>query len=232
MELRHRSTDKATAPLSNKLKMSTKTVTDLSAPALIQAEPAQMGPVFKLDVPSIYNLMPNFLVNILRYISITLFLPSWKPRYLIQLGGYLYRFESEKSSVPKGSPLAVDDIIDIFGVDDLEMEANIAGAFHGTSKLYFFCVSTLRKRQYYAVSSSQEDADLWIRTLRQSQQEQITRKMGHADHVPYPYEYIDTRARSLARSKSRIRNKVQEANIREIQGANEGIGIMPRGFYG
>jgi hypothetical protein len=75
--------------------------------------------------------------------------------------------------------------------------------------------------------------------LRQARQEAITRSMGHADHQPYPYQYYDGLAQSLVRSKDRIRRKMHESSMREMEmtrvgagGVAGGAGPMPRGFFG
>jgi len=95
-----------------------------------------------------------------------------------------------------------------------------------------FSVSTLRRKHYYAVADK-EEAMIWIRSLREAKQEQITRSMGHAKNMPYPFEYFDNLASSLVKSKDRIRHRMEEANLREMEMSSFGEGgPLPRGYHG
>lgn len=214
----------------------------LSATSMLNASPSQTGPALKLHVPVFYTLLPAFLQRFLSY-CFKFLAPSWKPRYLIQLGSYLYKFSDESSKAPKGSPLPVQEV-DVYLMEDL---ADVQGIddYHGLSpedgntEYTYFCVATMRKRHYYAVTSK-EEAQVWVNTLVQARQEAITRSMGHAKNQPYPYQYFDDLAQSLVQSKDRIRRKMQDSSMREMElatvGAGGGIaggtGPMPRGCFG
>mmetsp|Transcript_18957 Transcript_18957/g.31418 ORF Transcript_18957/g.31418 Transcript_18957/m.31418 type:complete len:274 (+) Transcript_18957:143-964(+) len=226
----------------------------LSAPSMLKASPSHTGPVLKLHVPIFYTLLPAFLQRFLSYCfqssssrnkQSCWLTPSWKPRYLIQLGSYLYKFNDESSQAPKGSPLFVqelevylmDDLADVQGIDDYHSLAPTSKT--DNTNYTYICVATLRKRHYYAVPSN-EEAHVWVNTLWQARQEAITRTMGHAKHLPpYRYQYFDELAESLVQSKHRIRRKMQESTLREMElttvgcmGGGSTGGPMPRGIYG
>jgi hypothetical protein len=213
----------------------------LSARSMLQASPSQSGPVLKLHVPIFYTLLPAFLQRLVSY-CLPFMAPSWKPRYLVQLGAYLYKFTNELGKAPKGSPTSVqelevyllEDLRDVQGIDDYHALAPTTD----NNDYTYISVGTLRKRQYYAISSK-EEAQMWVTTLRQARQEAITRSMGHANNQPYPFQYYDGLAQSLVRSKNRIRRKLHESSMREMEmtsvgvgGVAGGAGPMPRGFFG
>lgn len=216
----------------------------LSAPSMLNASPSQSGEVLKLHVPVFYTLLPAFLQRFLSF-CFKSFAPSWKSRHLIQLGGYIYRFTSEKSKAPKGSPLPVqevevhllEDLADVQGIDDYHSLAPNRNDLD--NEMTYFCIATLRKRHYYAVST-REEAQVWVNTIRLARQEAITRNMGHAKNQPYPYQYFDGLAASLVKSKDRIRRQMHESSLREMElttvGAGgvsgSGAGPMPRGYFG
>jgi hypothetical protein len=206
----------------------------LAASSMLQASPSQAGPAMKLHIPVIYTLLPGFLQRLLaRFLKFLA--PAWKSRYLIQVGGYMYKFTDESSKAPKGSPLPVeeldvyllDDLRDVDGVDDYTTLS--LDDYQG-----FFCVATLRKRHYYAVKT-REDALVWVNTLRQARQDSITRRMGHAGDQPYPYHYFDSMASSLVKSKDRIRANIERSSLREMEMTAMGTGgggPISRGYHG
>mmetsp|Transcript_1019 Transcript_1019/g.1277 ORF Transcript_1019/g.1277 Transcript_1019/m.1277 type:complete len:216 (+) Transcript_1019:154-801(+) len=210
-------------------KSSSTVASGLSAPSLMQASPSLTSHVLKLHIPLMYSILPTFVSNLFGTIFSSSFMPSWKERYLIQLGGYFYRYKSDTSSDPKGSPFSVDEI-DIYAVNDTE--TILPGGIITPEGYSIFCVSTLRKRQYYAIST-EEDRNMWITTLQQARDEHIKRNMGHSDHVPYPYDYYDRMAKSLSKTKTRIRERVQESNMRDMEVRSMMVGdtgVMPRGY--
>merc|ERR1712232_244376 len=80
-----------------------------------------------------------------------------------------------------------------------------------------FSVSTLRRTHYYAVAND-EEAQTWVRSLNQARQESVTRSMGHSQ-VPYPksWELFDSLGKNLVRSKERIKAKLADHNLRELE---------------
>ena len=205
----------------------------LSATSMLQASPSQAGPAMKLHIPILFTILPSFLQILIKYCLKSL-APKWKPRYLIQIGSYLYKFSDEGSRVPKGSPLPVEDL-DVYLLDDLHN--GVDGVHHFDSLSVadyqgFFCVATLRKRQYFAVPTA-EDATVWVNTLRQARQDAITRRMGHARDQPYPFKYFDSLATSMVKSKDRIRTRIQNSHMREVELTAIGSGsanFMSQGY--
>jgi hypothetical protein len=195
----------------------------LSVENLMRTSPSQTGPAWKLHIPVIYMILPTCCQSILRRWFPSVVAPSWKSRYLIQVGGYLYKFVNDvSSSSPKGSPIAVDEIVDVHVVPQGQyLEDGILSSLPDADG--YFVITTVWKRQYYAVPTA-EDSRIWVETLRQARQEAITRKMGHARDQPYPYNSLDRQACGLVNSKRRIRAQIQTANWREMELVAMGAG--------
>lgn len=132
--------------------------TGLNAKQMIDSAPQQHGTVLKLHIPILYSILPQFIKNIILSFSfLSKFLgPSWKQRYLILCGSYLYKFNDETSPVPKGAPFDVETLAAATstttgGGDDEVQLSEFASIPPGYTAI--FTVSTLRRKHYYAVSS-------------------------------------------------------------------------------
>lgn len=217
--------------------------TALSAPSMLQASPQHYEYVMKLRIPAFFSVLPRFLQNIICRFSFLSFLaPTWERRFLILLGGYLYKFQTDTnpSAEPKGTPLAIDavdiNLLDSEAKGDMTIDdASLAFALlPPPACLGLFVVSTLRKRHYYATGTA-DDASTWVHSLRQARDEAIKRKMGHAavDSYPTKWTHYDRLGKGVADRKDRIRRRMEESNIRELEMSNlsEG-GAAPRGYYG
>lgn len=191
----------------------------LNAKSLIHCKPQHHGEVLKLHIPLLYSVLPFFVQRfILKWSSLfALFglVPTWKKRYLILCGSFVYKFRDVSSSIPKGSPFDVEttstDVIRINNTNNknlLYTPLQIDRLPIGYEGL--FVVSTFRKRHYYAVTNT-EEALVWSRCTNEARQETITRNMGHAN-VPYPssWKYFDTLGNSLVKSKIRIQNRERQ----------------------
>lgn len=213
----------------------------LSAKSLLESSPAQDGMVLKLHVPALYPFIPTCLKRLLasQWLKPLHLSPRWAERHLILLGKYCYRFTDTAASSPKGSPVPVEAVnVHICDrSDDGMMDDGMQFMWDhlppGCSAV--FSVSTFGKTQYFAVST-REEANTWVNSLREARQAEITRSMGHASHVPYPrsWEYYDSLGTSLLRQKDRIRKRLQESNMKQmdINGLGDAGGSMPRGYYG
>jgi len=203
----------------------------LSAKVMIESSPQQHGVVLKLHVPILYTILPEFIQRIILSWSFLSFLaPSWQQRYLILCGSFLYKFQDQSSTVPKGAPFEVESI-------GTEAVANKVFPELGSLPPGFssvFSVSTLRRKHYYAVADSEETM-LWVRSLQEARQEAITRNMGHAANVPYPksWSHFNSLGKGLVRSKERIKERLERSNLREMEMTNftEG-GPLPIGYHG
>ena len=197
----------------------------LSAKALLDSSPQHHGVVLKLHVPILYSILPDFLKRIILSLSFLRWLaPSWKQRYLILCGSYLYKFNHQASKVPKGSPFAVETI----ETDTVLPSSGTSSGSYELSEVSLgslppgytsvFSVSTLRRHHYYAVSDP-EEAMLWIRSLVEARQETITRNMGHSRQVPYPqsWKYFDQLAQTFLKSKERIQERMEHSRMRELE---------------
>ena len=186
----------------------------------------------KLHIPIFYTLLPGWIQKCIRYF-LKFLAPTWKSRYLIQIGGYMYKFADESSRAPKGSPVSVDEM-DVHMLDDWHKDIDGISDVDSLRLPHYegyFCISTLRKRQYYAVAT-REDALVWVNTLRQARQDTITRTMGHARNQVYPYEYFDALGSSLVKSKNRIRAQIEQTTLREMELTTMGTGgPIPRGYH-
>jgi hypothetical protein len=219
----------------------------LTVQSMQKSSPQHMGDVRKLHVSMMYLLLPRWMQRwIWKLWCLSFLRPSWEPRYLILLGSYLYKFKKGHGGdwmrqPPTGSPVPLDHahvhLVDASASRSSPEDAVIvalqkwSGLDAGTS---VFCISTLRKKYYYACLN-QDDAVVWINTLREARQEAMTRTMGHAtkDSFPSSWTHYDNIGASLLRRKERIRTRLQESNLRELEMSNlmEG-GPIPRGYYG
>lgn len=219
--------------------------TGLSVQAMERASPQQTGSVRKLRVPFLYTMLPHFLQQVVLKVSCFAFLrPTWQSRYLIVLGSYLYKFKGNDSpnvlhQQPNGSPVRLDNlnvhlVTTRSGHDDYDalMATKLLNVRGNGSCV--FCVATFRKKYYYACSNH-EEALLWVNTLREAGEECVRRTMGHAskDSYPHNWTYYDSLGDDLANRKERIRTRLQQSNLRELELSNfsEG-GPLPRGYYG
>lgn len=204
----------------------------LSATSLIDSAPQQHGVVLKLHIPIFYSILPEFLQRLIMSWSILSFLaPSWKERHLILCGSYLYKFKDRTSNIPKGSPFEIKSL-HAEPVDNGRGIPELGNLPAGYSSI--FVVSTLRRMHYYSVVDN-EEAMLWVRSIREARQECITRNMGHATNFPYPksWTHFDTLGKSLVENKTRIRDRMEASSMREMEMTSfaEG-GPIPRMYHG
>ena len=82
---------------------------DLSFASMKKSNPTQHGKVLKLHFPLLWNIIPSFLQQLIRYCTSRI-IPSWKKWKLIILGNYIDRFYDKSSRSMKGSPIALDEI--------------------------------------------------------------------------------------------------------------------------
>ena len=239
-QLRQRS-NQSSPSMNNNMEGSTSTTrrrrdvpeagTGLNAKQMIDSAPQQHGAVLKLHIPIFYSILPQFLKNIILSFKFFSFLaPSWKQRYLILCGSYLYKFKDEKSEVPKGEPFDVETLA--VSTSDNEMLGEFSSVPSNFTSV--FSVSTLRRKHYYAVADT-EEAMMWIRSLQQARQETITRNMGHASNVPYPksWSYFDSLGKGLIKSKERVKEKLQDYRMREMEMTNFAeAGPLPGAYHG
>ena len=196
----------------------------------------------KLRIPLLFSILPTFLQRIIcRFSCLSFLAPRWERRFLILLGGYLYKFtnDADPAKEPKGSPLPMRSV-DINLLDTAAQQLDYDGASVAWEMVPppacrgLFLVSTLRKKHYYA-TLTMEDAETWVNSLRQARDEAIKRSMGHAPADSYPAQWTqyDRRGQSLVDRKGRIRQRMQESNIRELELSSMTEGATaPRGYFG
>ena len=222
--------------------------TGLTVESMERASPQHTGTVRKLRVPFLFGMLPQFLQRVVLKVWCFRFLrPIWQSRYLIVLGSYLYKFKDNDGrkllhQQPNGSPVRLDHmsvylVTTSSGHDDTDALIALDFLFNKNGRddgSCIFCVATFRKKYYYACSNH-EEALLWVNTLREACQECVTRTMGHAvnDSFPRNWKYYDTLGDELVHRKDRIRTRLQQSNLRELEMSNftEG-GPLPRGYYG
>ena len=210
----------------------------LSAPLMLQASPQHYEFVMKLRVPVFYSILPRFLQRIVCQFSCLRFLaPSWERRFLILLGGYLYKFtqDNDPTKEPKGTPVAIDtvdiNLINLYDDDENYHDHILFSPPPACQGL--FQVATLRKRHYYATATA-EDATTWVNALRQARQEAIKRHMGHAPTESYPprWKSYDALGKALANRKDRVRRRLHESRLKELELSSLDGAVAPRGYYG
>lgn len=211
----------------------------LSARALLKSSPAHEGMVLKLHVPALYPFIPSCLQRVLSswWLRVLNIYPQWTERHLILIGKFLFRFTDDNAAKPKGAPVPVEAInvhtCERGGAAEKDDDMDFIWDHLPPGCDSIFTVSTFGKTQYFAVTS-REDANTWVNAIREARQSAITRSMGHASHVPYPaaWQYIDSLGLSLVKSKDRVRKKLAESNMKQMDIGDAAAGPMPRGYYG
>ena len=194
----------------------------LSAESLLSAGPTHTGNAFKLHSPMFYQFCPPFLQRwIETWWCLQMFRPQWKSRFLVLIGAFLYKFRNEHGREPKGSPIPTDTV-DVYVVaSEDRADESIPSLPDGYRGL--FCVSSLRKQQFYAVATN-EEASIWVTSLRERRQETVRQSMGHQGSMPYPFERFDSMARALVQRKERIKARVEAMRDRDLDAAAYGGG--------
>jgi PH domain len=202
----------------------------LSAKPLIEASPQHHSTVLKLHVPLLYSILPDLVKRLILSWSFLSFLaPSWKKRYLILCGSYLYKFSNQGASRPKGSLFTVETTnAEMAGNQSFPEICKLPPGYTG-----MFCVSTLRRKHFYAVLD-RDEAMIWVRSISEARQSSITRNMGHSQHMPYPKEWahFDSLGKDLVKSSERIQERMEASRIREVEMSSITGGSIPSGFYG
>lgn len=205
----------------------------LSAKAMIDVAPQHHGSVQKLHIPVFYSILPSLIQKMILSIScLKLFAPSWKERYLILCGSYLYKFRDSVHATPKGSPFEVDQLTTNI-LRTPEQDVNLSGIGSlPTGHTCIITVSTLRRRHYYAVSD-EEEAMLWVRSLHEARQEAITRRMGHASNVPYPlsWKHFDSLGKNLLKSNNRVKERLEKSSFQGMEMTAFTEGQIQTGYY-
>ena len=246
--LRQRSTmsDKVAAAGDTSLRTDGSN-TGLKVQSMERASPQHTGRVRKLRIPFLYSMLPQFLKQVvLKVWCFTFLRPIWQSRYLMVLGSYLYKFKDDDgrnllNQQPNGSPIRLDQMNvylvttrSAYDDQDAQIALSLLNKTANDDASCIFCVATFRKRYYYACSNH-EEALLWVNTLREACQECVTRTMGHAlqDSFPRYWKYYDALGDDLVNHKDRIRTRLIQSNLRELEMNNftEG-GPLPRGYYG
>ena len=239
-ELRHRSvaTNQQSSQSATSEMMQTKNYEEahLSAQALQSASPRHCGTVIKIHIPALYSFLPATLQWFISRCCPKSWSPQWKSRYLIAIGGYLYRFKDENSSSPKGAPIAVSlteaQIISNDSILSGGGEFNVVFDHLPDGYSAIFELSAIGKTQYFAVESK-EEANIWVNSIKQMRQEAISRAMGHTN-IPYPKKWtsFDASAERLCAQKQRIKNKLEVMNKKEQEMLGGGVGgPMSMGYY-
>jgi hypothetical protein len=99
--------------------------------------------------------------------------PTWKKRFFVIRGGFLFRFTSStRTARPKGTPIPLSDAtIDVVRESDDDDNVN-----EDVSLL--LCVSTIRK-EYIFRTDTTEKRDEWVKRLRIAKQISIKVSLGH-----------------------------------------------------
>jgi len=201
----------------------------LAASYLLKSSPTHHGQVMKLNVPLLYAMAPTWLQRILRTCP-SPFRPSWKKRYMIQIGKYIYRYQingstSHQSKMKlKGTPISIDTVqskplhLTTYGLQTVNNQEIIAFAQDLPSSCSgYFSITTSGETRYYAVSST-EDANTWINSLRQGRQSNIELTLGH-DKRPYPesWRYIDAIGEQRVNKNGRIKEIMKGSERKEME---------------
>merc|ERR1712038_460679 len=230
--------------------------TKLSTSTLLKSSPTHFGPVRKLKVPLFYTLLPTFFQTLLQWIipcsntlsCLSWLKPTWNDRFLILIGTHLYRFTNGRATTVKGCPIPLHTI-DVSLVPHTTFDQYLH-SHDPDMALYLSHIPpncggcfTIRcsngERRYYATSSL-EQATLWVNSIRERQQEELQRKMGHANNMPYPKEwtYCNLLGEAHVQRNTRIKDWMREKRLKEememVELNSGGIigSVMPSGYYG
>lgn len=88
--------------------------------------------------------------------------PSYKIRFVVVAGGFIYKFKSENAEKPKGIPIPLD-------CSDIHVCSNDDASFE---------VYTLRKR-YLFRGHSAEDCNEWVSSIKVRKVATIKEQLGH-----------------------------------------------------
>jgi hypothetical protein len=231
--------------ISHSMRAAAQPGDALAASTLLQSNPTHAGQAYKLDIPFFYVLLPTMIQRFLRYIPFAGklgLIPSWKKRYLIQIGNYVYRYQINgkvnngsnvnnvapsitKKMKLKGSPIPLQTIQceknqnTTIGVKSnssndeiISYAREVPSTCHG-----FFSITSNGQTRYYAVSTP-EEASVWIQSLREGRQGAIERSMGH-DRRPYPesWKYIDLMGKAKVQKNERIRKRIDRDRMKEVE---------------
>ena len=201
----------------------------LAASTLFKSNPTHHGQVMKLNVPMIYSLSPTWFQRILRTCP-SYFRPSWKKRYMIQIGKYMYRYKisgaaSDQSNMElKGTPVSLDTAqskplhLTTYGLQVANDQEVIAFAADLPSICSgYFSITSAGETRHYAVATK-EEATTWINSIRQGRQANIELTMGH-DKRPYPesWRYIDAMGDERVKRHGRVKNLMVGTERREME---------------
>lgn len=167
------------------------------------------GPVLKLHQSLWLTLLPTTLRTFLLKLFSCL-RPTWKERYLMIVGSFLYKFRDASSTSPKGAPIPLESLRVVPHDDDRKITID---APPGYTVLW---ISTFRQDYYYAVRD--DEVLLWRQTLSDARMECRKRDLGHVppDSYPREWDYYDKLGAASLRSKNRIRERVQEMEMQEL----------------
>ena len=141
----------------------------------------------------------------------------------------MYKFVHSEASDTKGSPFDVETI-DV-GVSSLSSIPELCATPIGYGAL--FSVKTLRRSHYYAVAN-RDEALVWVQSLMEARQMAVTKRMGHSSHVPYPREWssFDIQGEKAVRTSERIKTRIENSRLSEMEMTAVVGGPLPRGYYG
>lgn len=210
----------------------------LTCSSVLGANPQEHGLVHKLHVPLVYEILPEIIQKLISLVWFLAFYlaPRWKPRYMVLLGSYLYKYsakqDAEKSErLPKGAPISVEAIdVNVLEPKELPWLPNLPNGCE-----YIVSMQSVSSTTYFAVSD-REQAQVWVNSMREAKQEAIKRRMGHSPNGSYPqsWAYFDSLGKDLVKRKARIKRKMQGQNMRELEMDPMSVngGPSPRGYYG
>lgn len=132
------------------INMNKSSTNGISCPELLELNPTKFGHAYKKNSSLLAYFFPCWF-------------PPYKPRFLVLIGNFLYRYSSEHSDSVKGVPIPIDGVT-VKSLGECSFE-----------------VATIRKTYTIKVSSADEVAQ-WVDAIRQRKLAAIKESMGHA-HV-------------------------------------------------
>ncbi|GMI36595.1 hypothetical protein TeGR_g8770 [Tetraparma gracilis] len=184
-----------------------------SLASLLASSPSLDLPCSKHAAPALLLCLPSSLASLLSRLLLLL-LPAPKPRRLLLVGGYLYKFDPSTSAL-KGTPIPLGSVSASPSPHPL---SSVPCARLRVSS------PSASKTRYYSFASA-EDLSLFLSTLAARKAEQIKRDMGHSRVEDPSWKRADARAGQLVSRKGRIAGMLSR---REREGGDfeETVGLL------
>ena len=161
--------------------------------------------------------------------------PTWKRRFFVMRGGYLFKFASDKRTArPKGTPIPLADAYidaaaattgnDDGGDDEEALAAAASAGMDLADHRRTILISTIRK-EYTLRAETVARRDEWIRRLRHAKQIAIKVSLGHAKQTRADRDATRAGQRLFKRGIRREMSRAKQTlEMQQMMGSGAGPG--------